>query len=264
MNSVGEPRPQHPDEETVHPAVQSQQRRGQLSFVRRTSRLSPSQERAWESAHENYVIEPPRFDGVTSVDPTWTLDPQETFGRTAPFVVEVGTGRGDNIAAAAAQHPDTDFLGIEVYVPGIASTIMRAQQHAELAGLTRLNNLRMIEANAPEVLTSALPESSIDELWVFFPDPWPKAKHHKRRIVAPPFVNAVARSLKPGGLWRLATDWPEYAEQMLDVLDTSKDFINVCGLGGVAPRFDGRVLTRFEERGLAEGRPATDLTYRRQ
>jgi tRNA (guanine-N7-)-methyltransferase len=126
---------------------------------------------------------------------------------------------------------------------------------------TELDNLRLVQANAAELLATALPEGSVDELWVFFPDPWHKARHHKRRLVTPEFARLAARVLRPGGTWRLATDWVEYAEQMLDVGEASADFDNLHGAGQVAPRFDGRVLTSFEKKGTEAGRTVTDLVF---
>ncbi|WP_434019709.1 tRNA (guanosine(46)-N7)-methyltransferase TrmB [Paraoerskovia sediminicola] len=227
-----------------------------VSFVRRSGRMNVRQQRAWDERRHEMLVDVPRQVARTSVDPDWQFDASAAFGRDAPLVVEVGSGQGEAVVAAAQSAPGTNFLALEVYTPGLGQTLYRSLK----AGLT---NVRLMQANAPEVLEHALPPASVDELWVFFPDPWPKARHTKRRLVAPPFVEIVAGALRPGGLWRLATDWAEYAEQMIDVLDASEHFENVHGPRGAAPRFDGRVLTGFEAKAGRADRPVVDLTYRR-
>ncbi|PZR55527.1 tRNA (guanosine(46)-N7)-methyltransferase TrmB [Xylanimonas oleitrophica] len=229
-----------------------------VSFVRRSGRLTASQQRAWDERRDAYLVEVPRAVARTSVDPAWRFDAEAVFGRRAPLVVEIGSGQGENVVEAADAHPERDHLAVEVYVPGLAQTIVRAGQRRDRQGLA---NLRLVQANAAELLATSLPESSIDELWVFFPDPWHKARHHKRRLVTPRFAELAARVLRPGGTWRLATDWAEYGEQMLEVAEASPAFRNAHGAGARAPRFAGRVLTSFERKGLAAGRSVTDLEY---
>jgi tRNA (guanine-N7-)-methyltransferase len=229
-----------------------------VSFVRRSGRLTTSQERAWAERRDHYLVDVPRAVAGTSVDPAWVLDPQAAFGRTAPLVVEIGSGQGENVVEAADARPDRDHLAVEVYVPGLAQTIVRAGHRRDREGLP---NLRLLQVDAAELLATSLPEGSVEELWVFFPDPWPKSRHHKRRLVTPSFAALAARVLRPGGVWRLATDWAEYAEQMLAVGEASPQFRNAHGPGARAPRFDGRVLTSFERKGLEAGRSVTDLTY---
>lgn len=228
-----------------------------VSFVRRSGRLTARQQVAWERHREDYVLDLPRAVASTSVDPQVRLDPAAAFGRTAPLVVEIGSGQGEAVVAAAERDPDRDHLAVEVYTPGIAQTIVRAH-HA------RVRNLRLVQVNAAELLATTLAPGSVDELWVFFPDPWHKSRHHKRRLVTPAFAALAARVLRPDGTLRLATDWAEYAEQMLAVLDASPDLSNAHGPGGVAPRFDGRVVTGFEKKAHAAGRDITDLEYRRR
>jgi tRNA (guanine-N7-)-methyltransferase len=229
-----------------------------VSFVRRSARLTKSQQKAWDTKRERYLVEVPRSRAATSVDPGWRFDAEATFGRRAPLVVEIGSGQGEAVVAAADAHPERDHLAVEVYTPGLAQTIVRAERCRDRAGL---DNLRLLQANAAELLETALPAASVDEVWVFFPDPWHKSRHHKRRLVRPSFAALVARVLRPGGVLRLATDWEEYAGRMLEVLDAAEGLVNAHGPRGVAPRFDGRVLTSFERKGEAAGRGVTDLEY---
>ncbi|MFC8680931.1 tRNA (guanosine(46)-N7)-methyltransferase TrmB [Microbacterium ureisolvens] len=226
-----------------------------VSFVRRSGRMSEAQERAWTELAPQYVIEVPRDRAATSILPDSAIDPVEVWGRTAPLVAEIGSGQGHAIVHAASSRPDTDFLAIEVFRAGLARTML----DAERAGA---QNLRLVEANAPEVLQHLLPPASVDELWVFFPDPWHKKKHTKRRLVADGFAAIAAGALKDGGMLRLATDWEDYALQMREVLAAAPEF-EAAFEGEWAPRFDGRVLTAFERKGARVGRDIRDLAYRR-
>lgn len=216
--------------------------------------MSTAQERAWSELSEHYVFDVPRDVATTSVHPDARLDPARTFGRTAPVIAEIGSGQGHAIVAAAAAHPENDYIAVEVFRAGLARTML----DAERAGA---ENLRLVEANAPEVLDTLLPEGALSELWIFFPDPWHKARHNKRRMVREGFDRQIARAVKPGGIVRLATDWEDYALQMREVLDASallrRDFE-----GEWAPRFEGRVLTAFENKGIRKGRDIRDLSYR--
>ncbi len=226
-----------------------------VSFVRRSGRMSDAQERAWTELAPSYAIEVERDAAATSILPGTAIDPVAVYGREAPLVVEIGSGQGHAIVHAAGEAPDTDFLAVEVFRAGLARTMLDADR----AGI---RNLRLVEANAPEVLEHLLPEASVDELWVFFPDPWHKAKHNKRRLVAPAFPPLAARALRDGGVLRLATDWEDYALQMRDVMADAADFAPAFD-GEWAPRFTGRTMTAFERKGLAKGRDIRDLTYRR-
>ncbi|WP_336855831.1 tRNA (guanosine(46)-N7)-methyltransferase TrmB [Sinomonas albida] len=251
-----------------------------VSFVRRGTRLQGRRQQAWEEHAPSFVVDIPRHVADTSVHPDYVFDAAAEFGREAPLVVEIGSGLGEAIVAAAEASPERDFLALEVYRPGLANTLLRIGQR----GLT---NVRVAQANAPEVLGTMLPEGSVSELWVFFPDPWHKTKHHKRRLVKDSFAELAARALAPGGVWRLATDWSGYAQQMRDVVAASPDFRNAhdgeragaaspltaawaSGVdceptgesdddGGWAPRFEGRVLTSFENKALKAGRVIFDL-----
>jgi tRNA (guanine-N7-)-methyltransferase len=218
--------------------------------------MSEAQERAWTELAPRYALTIERDAAATSVRPGAAVDPAAVWGRVAPLVVEIGSGQGHAIVHAAASAPDRDFLAIEVFRAGLARTML----DAERAGA---QNLRLVEANAPEVLQHLLPEASVDELWVFFPDPWHKKKHTKRRLVVPGFATIAARAVKDGGMLRLATDWADYAVQMRDVLDASEEFDR--GFEGEwADRFEGRVLTAFERKGARAGRSIRDLSYRRR
>lgn len=227
-----------------------------VSFVRRSGRMSDAQERAWAELAPHYVLEVQRDAAATSILPGTGIDPASVFGRRAPLVVEIGSGQGHAIVQAAAAHPDTDFLAVEVFRAGLARTMLDADR----AGV---RNLRLVEANAPEVLEHLLPEASVDEVWIFFPDPWHKAKHNKRRLIAPAFPPLAARALRGGGMLRLATDWEDYALQMRDVMTDAAEFAAAFD-GDWAPRFDGRTMTAFERKGIAKGREIRDLAYRRR
>ena len=174
------------------------------------------------------------------------LDAAAVYGRTAPLVLEIGSGTGEATAVMAAADPSRDVLAVEVHTPGVATLLRRVEQEA-------LGNVRVAEGDGLQVLAEALAPASLDEVRVFFPDPWPKARHAKRRLVTPSFAALVADRLRPGGRLHVATDWASYAEQVLDVVDGSPDL-------AVASRERGdRPLTRFERRGLAAGRTISDV-----
>ena len=220
-----------------------------VSFTRRGGRLSERQQAAWDALSSTYVAEAPDNGPETSIDPSYVLDPTALFGREAPLVVEIGTGRGEAVVHAAEQHPELNFLGLEVYVPGVAQTLVTMRHRG-------VENVRLMIVNAAEALTTMLAPASVHELRVWFPDPWHKKRHNKRRLVTPAFAELAARVVEPGGRWRLATDWQEYADQMRDVLAGSPDFEFD---GDWAPRFEGRPLTRFEDKGLRVDRDIRDL-----
>lgn len=196
-----------------------------------------------------FVVEPTRMRGRVSVDPGYVLNPEEEFGRTGRLVLEIGSGQGEAIIHAATHNPETNFLALEVYRPGVAQTLQRIRT-------TGVTNIRLVQVDAAEALDTMIPAGSVDELWVFFPDPWHKARHNKRRLVTDSFVERAARVLRPGGVWRLATDWADYARQMREVIGASELF----DLNAEAPRFAGRVRTSFERKGLEKDREITDLT----
>ena len=195
-----------------------------------------------------YVIDVPRWGASTSVDPSAALDVRAAFGREAPLIVEIGSGRGDSLVTAAAAQPDVDFLGLEVYIPGVADTLLSMRRHD-------VTNVRMAIVNATEALATFLPAHSVDELWTWFPDPWHKKKHFKRRLITTEFCELIARVLRPSGTWRIATDWQDYADWIEDVLAASPHVD-----GGRAGRFDGRFETRFEAKGVRVGRVIHDFS----
>ena len=234
------------------------------SFTRRSRELPPNLARTWDAHAERYVIEPRRGIGYTTVAEDFRLDPVELFGRSAPLTLEIGSGTGEQIVAAAAAHPDRDYLALEVWVPGIAKLVSKAVE----AGV---DNIRVLEADAAQALPFLLVDASLDDVWTFFPDPWRKARHRKRRLVSDEFAREVARVLRDGGVWRLATDWDDYAWQMRDVIEACPLFENPYRgqrpdpedpepeRGGFAPRYEGRVVTHFETRGIDAGRRAHDV-----
>ncbi|GAA2566921.1 tRNA (guanosine(46)-N7)-methyltransferase TrmB [Microbacterium binotii] len=226
-----------------------------VSFVRRSGRMSEAQERAWSELGPHLMLPVPRDNAATSVAADAHIDVADVWGRQAPLIVEIGSGQGHAIVHAATTRPHTDFLAVEVFRAGLARTMLDADR----AGV---GNLRLVEANAPEVLEHLLPAGSVDEVWIFFPDPWHKKKHTKRRLVKPDVVPTLSRALRPGGMLRLATDWEDYALQMRAVLDEATTFDRAFE-GDWAPRFEGRVVTAFERKGERVGRAIRDLAYRR-
>jgi tRNA (guanine-N7-)-methyltransferase len=218
-----------------------------LTYSRRGSRLNQRQVAAWERRHESWWIPDDAVD-----DPGFDL--RTWFGRDAPLVVEIGSGVGEATVALAAGRPSYDVLAVEVWHPGVADTLHRMDQ----AGVS---NVRLLSVDAVWSLEHLLGQGAVEELWTFFPDPWPKKRHHRRRLVTPDFARLAAHRLRPGGLWRLATDWPDYAASMQEVLDDEPLLTSVHR--GPSPRWEDRPFTRFERRGLAAGRQVTDLTYRR-
>lgn len=234
------------------------------SFTRRSRELPVNLARTWEVHADRYVIEPRRGVGYTTVADDFHLDTEELFGRRAPLTLEIGSGTGEQIVAAAAANPDRDYLALEVWVPGIAKLISKAVD----AGVV---NIRVLEADVAQALPIMLGDACLDEVWTFFPDPWRKARHRKRRLVSDEFALQVARVLRDGGVWRLATDWDDYAWQMRDVIEGCPLFENPHvgqrpdpedpepKRGGFAPRYEGRVVTHFETRGIDAGRRVHDV-----
>jgi tRNA (guanine-N7-)-methyltransferase len=215
------------------------------TYSRRGGRFTPTQSAAWEAHHERWVIPQDALDDPGFAWSTW-------FGRDAPLVVEIGSGIGESTAALAAARPAYDVLALEVWLPGVADGLGRVAE----AGAT---NVRFCAVDAVWSMEHLVAEGSLAGLWTFFPDPWPKKRHHKRRLVKREFAQLAATRLAPGATWRLATDWADYAEQMREVLD-AESLLS----GGVTPRWDDRPVTRFERKGLAAGRSITDLAYTRR
>ncbi len=214
------------------------------SFVTRAGRITEAQKRALDLLWPRFGIE---------FDPR-PLDLAATFGREARRIAEIGFGNGENLTTLAAAHPERDYLGIEVHRSGVGRVLLTAQEQA-------LTNVRVICHDAVEVLDQQIPPHSLDEILILFPDPWPKKRHHKRRLVQQAFVELALARLKIGGLLRLATDWEPYAQQMLEVLATHPYLRNLAADGGFVPRPVERVLTRFEKRGERLGHGVWDLAY---
>jgi tRNA (guanine-N7-)-methyltransferase len=222
-------------------------RRAVRSFVVRAGRMTAAQERAWVELWPRYGVE-------TGAAP---LDPATVFGRNAPLTLEIGFGNGETLVALAAAHPERDYLGLEVHRPGVGHLMLRA---AEL-GLT---NVRAVCRDAVEVLQQCIPSGSLDEVLLYFPDPWPKKRHHKRRIVQPDFVALVASRLRTGGTLRMATDWEPYAIHMLEVASGCAELRNESAEGRYVPRPASRPMTRFERRGQRLGHGVWDLAFTRR
>lgn len=212
------------------------------SFARRGSRLSAGQQAAWDAHRDKWVLPDEVADD--------RFDAERWFGRRAPLVVEVGSGNGESLAEMAAAMPQLDIVGFEVWHPGVAATLRRL----DTAGA---GNVRLLAVDAQEALPVMFGTGELAQVWTFFPDPWHKKRHHKRRLVGPEFTGVVADLLQPGGTWRLATDWDDYAAHVVDVLAREPRLE-----GGVVERWAERPVTKFERRGLAEGRSITDLAYR--
>ena len=215
------------------------------SYVRRAGRMS--------SAQENYYAEMMPKIGV--VYAPQAIDLAAVYGRNAPKILEIGTGMGETTAQIADANRDNDYLGVEVHVPGVGAL---CKQIAE----RELTNLRICQHDAVEVVRDMLSEGSLDGVHVFFPDPWHKARHNKRRLIQSPFVALLASRLKPGGYFHCATDWEEYAHQMLEVLSAEPTLVNSAE--GFAPRPDYRPLTKFENRGLRLGHGVWDVIFRKK
>lgn len=216
------------------------------SYVVRAGRMTDAQRSAFETLWPQY--------GLTLED--GPIDTDALFARRGTKVLEIGFGMGDSLLQMAAAEPETDFIGIEVHPPGIGTLMIGAQAQG-------IENLRVYLADANDVLNECFAAGSIDRLQLYFPDPWHKKKHNKRRIVQPQFVQQVREKLRPGGVLHMATDWQHYAEQMLETLDEAKGFSNTAGVGQYAPRPDYRPLTKFEKRGERLGHGVWDLIYQK-
>jgi tRNA (guanine-N7-)-methyltransferase len=215
-------------------------KRGIRSYVLRQGRTTPAQHRALEELMPAYGI-PYRPE---------ILDPAAIFGRRAPLLLEIGSGMGETTARIAAARPEADFIAVEVHAPGVGSLLKRIDEQG-------LENLRVIRHDAVEVLEHMIADGSLAGIHLFFPDPWPKKRHHKRRLVQPAFAALAARKLAPGGVLHAATDWPEYAAQMAEVFDAEPLLVR-------AAETRTRPSTKFEQRGVKLGHEVRDLVYRRR
>ncbi|MGH8126843.1 MAG: tRNA (guanosine(46)-N7)-methyltransferase TrmB [Gammaproteobacteria bacterium] len=216
------------------------------SFVRREGRLTPAQSRAINNLLPDYEF--PASDAA--------VDLPAVFGRRAETVLEIGFGNGDMLAQLAAEHPERNYIGVEVHRPGIGRLLMRLRDHS-------VDNVRIAARDATEVLRNEIPDDALKQILIYFPDPWPKKRHHKRRLIQQEFVLLATAKLAVGGEFKLATDWPEYAAQMLEILNSRTDLENLSPEGGYVERPGGRPVTRFEQRGRKKGHAVFDLAYRR-
>lgn len=223
------------------------------SFVLREGRLTPGQQRALDELWPQWGI---------SIDETTPrpLDLPSLFGRKAPVTLEIGFGNGASLATMAQNDPDTDYIGIEVHRPGVGHLLMHIEERA-------LSNLRVINHDAVEVMENHIPPDSLDRVLVFFADPWPKKKHHKRRIIQAAFVDMIRSHLKPGGILHMATDWENYAEHQMKVMENTiaekGQWENLAGPGQFSEKPTYRPETKFERRGINKGHGVWDLLYRK-
>ena len=242
MNTESEPAAAHPESSGTQAGAKAPRLR---SFVVRNGRMGPGQSKALARLGPRLLV--PFTDTP--------IDAQALYGRRAPLVVEIGFGMGAATAQIAAAHPEVDYLGIEVHPPGIGALLARVEA-------LDLRNVRIVAEDAVEVLEKMIAASSLAAIHIFFPDPWPKLRHHKRRLVQPAFVALATSRLAPGGTLHCATDWHDYAEQMLEVLSAEPSLVNAAN--GFADRPTSRPLTKFEARGLERGHGIRDLLFRRR
>ncbi len=222
---------------------EEQSRRTIRSYVVRGGRLTPSQRQAMETLWPVFGLD----------IEAGLVDRQAVFGRSAELVFEIGFGMGDSLSAMALQHPDRDYIGIDVHPPGIGTLLREIRD-------SNITNLRVMQGDAMQVLENCFTDNSLDRIQIFFPDPWHKKRHHKRRMIQPPFGEALAQKLKMGGVLHLATDWENYAEQMMEVMSASPRFSNLAGAGCFALEHE-RVETKFERRGRRLGHGVWDLLF---
>ncbi len=215
------------------------------SFVLRQGRVSNAQRRAFDAHLPRYGV---LFDARA-------IDLDAVFGRRAPKILEVGSGMGETTASIALAHPENDYLAVEVHTPGVGSLLKRI---ADLG----LGNLRVVQHDAVEVLQEMIAPGSLAGVHLFFPDPWPKKRHHKRRLVQPAFAALLASRLRPGGYVHAVTDWEHYAAQILEVFSAEPALENAAA--GFAERPETRPITKFEQRGLALGHRVWDVVFRRR
>lgn len=214
------------------------------SFVERQGRISPAHRELINDLWPKYSLQ---------LKPA-KMDFTHIFGRSAPLILEVGFGDGRALLANAKNYPHKNFIGIEVYKTGIAKLLIGIYEQ-------KLSNIRIFCADAVEVLTNCVADNCLEQVQLFFPDPWPKMRHHKRRIVQPSFVQLVAQKLQADGLLHMATDWESYAQQMLAVMEAEQNWLNLAGAGQFIQRPSTRPLTKYEQRGQRLGYKTWDLVY---
>ena len=216
------------------------------SYVLRTGRMTPGQQHAYETHWSDFGLS--LEDGL--------LNYQQTFKRQASVVLEIGFGMGGSLVEMAKAAPENDFIGIEVHVPGVGKLLHSMDEH-------QLNNIRVYCDDAVDVLNKCIEDASLARIQIYFPDPWHKKKHHKRRLIQAEFVNALRSKLKPGGLLHLATDWQHYAEHMMEVMSAAEGFSNLAGGEEYSPRPDYRPVTKFERRGERLGHGVWDIIFKK-
>ena len=214
------------------------------SFVLRTGRKTPSQQRAFDELWPKY--------GLSTT--AGMLNLEQLFGRNSNAVLEIGFGMGDSLIEMAKASPDADFIGIEVHTPGVGRLLNLIEENS-------LSNVRVFSEDAVEVLERCIADGSLQKVQIFFPDPWHKKKHHKRRIIQPAFVQKIRKKLRSGGVLHLATDWENYAEHMMEVMTAAEGFKNQRGEGQFSPRPPYRPITKFERRGQRLGHGVWDLLF---
>jgi tRNA (guanine-N7-)-methyltransferase len=223
--------------ESGHPRIRS--------YVLRAGRVGSGQARALAELGPRYLL--PYQSGLVDLD--------AIYGRSAPKILEIGFGMGEGLAEIAAAHPENDYLGVEVHTPGVGALLKQVGERG-------LDNVRVIQHDAVEVLTHMLAPGSLAGVHIFFPDPWHKKRHNKRRLIQPPFVRLLAGRIAPGGYLHLATDWEDYALQMLEVLSAEPELANITD--GFSARPDTRPLTKFEQRGIRLGHGVWDLVFHKR
>lgn len=221
-------------------------RRGVRSFVLRQGRMTEGQKKAFDRSWPKYGLS--RDNGM--------IDPREVFGRDNMLNLEIGFGMGQSLADMAEAAPEQDFIGVEVHLPGVGALLKDVEDRG-------LENVRVYNIDANDVIDLCLPDASLDRVMIFFPDPWHKKKHHKRRLIQPEFIQRIRHKLRVGGVLHLATDWENYAEHMLEVMNDSEGFANTQEQGGYSPRPDDRPITKFEKRGEKLGHGVWDLLFYR-
>ena len=221
-------------------------RRGVRSFVLRQGRMTEGQKKAFDRSWPKYGLS--RDNGM--------IDPREVFGRDNMLNLEIGFGMGKSLADMAEAAPEQDFIGVEVHLPGVGALLKDVEDRG-------LENVRVYNIDANDVIDLCLPDASLDRVMIFFPDPWHKKRHHKRRLIQPEFIQRIRHKLRVGGVLHLATDWENYAEHMLEVMNDSEGFANTQEQGGYSPRPDDRPITKFEKRGEKLGHGVWDLLFYR-
>jgi len=236
----------NPPPEAKKPVSETPRARHVRSFVLRAGRLTEGQKRALDDLWPVYGIS----EGAA------VLDFEALFSNDHPVIMEIGFGNGDATWQMAAAHPDENYLGVEVHKPGVGHLLLKIEEHG-------LNNIRIACEDAVELLSLRIPDRSLSGVRIYFPDPWPKKRHHKRRIIQPRFMDLLARKMRSGAMLHLATDWEPYAEHMLEVMHNSNNFENLSPDGGALPKPEWRPATKYEKRGERLGHGVFDLVFRR-